>query len=269
MRSWPGARRCTRRTAPSATKAGAAWADSRTCATTPMMQNAELFKAIVIDGALTDNGMLSFSKVLSAEDAEAIRAHLVTLANDLKANPQRGFGGFGPPGGGTARAGRGPCSATGRAAGGRVAPVARRFASLPIHSFFPTRIHAATLPRGRAAILNAQLLRECRQLRARGRWPGAAGRAAIIRVDITSYASAHHMHRHVADVRAAGALDRWPGGAVRARAGIRSGWAAAAVDDGLLGQRHAARRDAQPAPASTVGDQRHLLRARARAARRA
>ena len=65
--------------------------------TTPMMQNDALFKAIVIDGALTDNGMLSFRKVLSPEDAEAIRAHVVTLANDLKANPQRGFGGFGPP----------------------------------------------------------------------------------------------------------------------------------------------------------------------------
>ena len=65
--------------------------------TTPMMQNAALFKAVVIDGALTDNGMLPFKKVLTADDAEAIRAHVVTLANDLKANPQRGFGGFGPP----------------------------------------------------------------------------------------------------------------------------------------------------------------------------
>jgi len=68
---------------------------------TPMMQNADLFKAIVIDGVLTDNGMLSFKKVLSAEDAEAIRAHLVKLAN----GPRPAGGGFGPPGGG---GGRGP-----------------------------------------------------------------------------------------------------------------------------------------------------------------
>jgi quinohemoprotein ethanol dehydrogenase len=80
--------------------------------TTPMMQNAALFKAIVIDGALTDNGMLSFKKVLTAEDAEAIRAHVVTLANDLKANPQRGFGG---PGGGGGQRG-GPAQAAGQGA---------------------------------------------------------------------------------------------------------------------------------------------------------
>ncbi len=80
--------------------------------TTPMMQNAALFKAVVIDGALTDNGMLPFNKVLTAADAEAIRAHIVTLANDLKANPQRGFGGFGPPGGAAPRApGAGPAPA--------------------------------------------------------------------------------------------------------------------------------------------------------------
>jgi mono/diheme cytochrome c family protein len=72
--------------------------------TTPMMQNTALFKAVVIDGALTDNGMLPFNKVMTADDAEAIRAHVVALANDLKANPQRGFGGFGPPGGAAPRA---------------------------------------------------------------------------------------------------------------------------------------------------------------------
>jgi mono/diheme cytochrome c family protein len=78
--------------------------------TTPMMQNAALFKAIVIDGALTDNGMLSFRKVLSDADAEAIRAHVVTLANDLKANPQRGFGGFGPPPAAPRAPGAGPAA---------------------------------------------------------------------------------------------------------------------------------------------------------------
>jgi uncharacterized protein (TIGR02466 family) len=65
---------------------------------------------------------------------------------------------------------------------------------VPVHSYFPTRIHAATLPRGRAALLNARLLRECLQLRhddlAGNRWsarnyPGG----------YTSYASANHMQR--------------------------------------------------------------------------
>jgi len=62
-----------------------------------------------------------------------------------------------------------------------------------IRSFFPTRICDAALPRGRAALLNAQLLRECLQLprddTAGRRWsrrnyPGG----------FTSYASAHRMH---------------------------------------------------------------------------
>ena len=69
---------------------------------TPMLQSAQVFKAIVIDGALTENGMLSFGKVLKAEDAEAIRAHLTKVANDLKTNPPAP-GGFGGPGGGGQR----------------------------------------------------------------------------------------------------------------------------------------------------------------------
>src|SRR5690606_15116376 len=58
------------------------------------------FKAVVIDGALTEAGMLSFEKALSLEETEAIRAHLVSLANTLKSAPPRGGGGFGPPPGG-------------------------------------------------------------------------------------------------------------------------------------------------------------------------
>jgi quinohemoprotein ethanol dehydrogenase len=58
------------------------------------------FKAVVIDGALTEKGMLSFKQALSVEETEAVRAHLVKLANDLKSNPARGGGGFGGgPGG--------------------------------------------------------------------------------------------------------------------------------------------------------------------------
>jgi quinohemoprotein ethanol dehydrogenase len=59
------------------------------------------WRTIVIDGALTEAGMLSFRNALSNEDAEAIRAHLVRLANDMKDNPapRGGFGGPGGPGG--------------------------------------------------------------------------------------------------------------------------------------------------------------------------
>ena len=82
---------------------------------------------------------------------------------------------------------------------------------MPIHSFFPTRIHAATLPRGRAAALNALLLRECQQLAledlagrrwSRGNYPGG----------FTSYASANHMHR-VSPTFAR--LERWIDGQVK------------------------------------------------------
>jgi hypothetical protein len=79
--------------------------------TTPMMQSTEVFKAVVYDGALTENGMLSFKKTLTPEDVEALRAHIVRLANDFKANPRPlGFG----PGGGA----RPPAPA----AGGTTAP---------------------------------------------------------------------------------------------------------------------------------------------------
>ncbi|MEP7314164.1 MAG: PQQ-dependent dehydrogenase, methanol/ethanol family, partial [Pseudomonadota bacterium] len=62
----------------------------------PMLLSGDAFKAIVIDGALTENGMLSFAKTLTAQDAEAIRAHLTRVANDLKANPPPPGAGFGP-----------------------------------------------------------------------------------------------------------------------------------------------------------------------------
>ena len=55
------------------------------------------FQSVVLGGALTENGMLSFKKTLSAADVEAIRAHITRLSNDLKKNPQPAFGGFGGP----------------------------------------------------------------------------------------------------------------------------------------------------------------------------
>ena len=49
--------------------------------------SSEAFKAIVIDGALQANGMVSFRKVLTPEDAEAIRAYVVHIANVAKSSP--------------------------------------------------------------------------------------------------------------------------------------------------------------------------------------
>jgi mono/diheme cytochrome c family protein len=58
------------------------------------LHSPDAFKAIVIDGALEPNGMVSFRKVLKPADAEAIRAYVTKLANDAK-NAPPGFG-FGP-----------------------------------------------------------------------------------------------------------------------------------------------------------------------------
>jgi mono/diheme cytochrome c family protein len=49
--------------------------------------SGEAFKSIVIDGVLQDNGMVSFRKVLTPEDAEAIRAYVVHIANVAKSEP--------------------------------------------------------------------------------------------------------------------------------------------------------------------------------------
>jgi quinohemoprotein ethanol dehydrogenase len=54
----------------------------------------DAFKAIVIDGVLEQNGMVSFRKSMNAEDAEAIRAYVTKLAHQAKNAPP----GFGPGG---------------------------------------------------------------------------------------------------------------------------------------------------------------------------
>jgi quinohemoprotein ethanol dehydrogenase len=63
--------------------------------------SAEGFKSIVIDGAMQGNGMVSFRKVLSPQDAEAIRAYVVRLAHQAK-NAPPAFGPGGGPGPGVA-----------------------------------------------------------------------------------------------------------------------------------------------------------------------
>ena len=48
--------------------------------------SADAFKAIVLDGALAQNGMVSFAKGLKPEDAEAVRAYVVSRALDAQKN---------------------------------------------------------------------------------------------------------------------------------------------------------------------------------------
>ena len=50
------------------------------------LANAEAWKSVVIDGALKDRGMVSFAKVLTPQDAEAIRAYVIERSNWTKAN---------------------------------------------------------------------------------------------------------------------------------------------------------------------------------------
>jgi quinohemoprotein ethanol dehydrogenase len=56
------------------------------------LNSSALFNAIVIDGALQNNGMVSFSEFLSTDDADAVRAYVVSLSNIAKdAPPRPGF----------------------------------------------------------------------------------------------------------------------------------------------------------------------------------
>jgi quinohemoprotein ethanol dehydrogenase len=48
------------------------------------LNSADVFKTIVIDGALTQNGMVSFAKAMSADDAEGVRAYVVSRAIEAK-----------------------------------------------------------------------------------------------------------------------------------------------------------------------------------------
>jgi quinohemoprotein ethanol dehydrogenase len=50
---------------------------------------AEAIRSVVIDGALHENGMVSFKSALTADDAEAIRQYLISRANEDKALERR------------------------------------------------------------------------------------------------------------------------------------------------------------------------------------
>lgn len=47
----------------------------------PVTSSADAFRSIVLDGTLQDKGMASFAEVLSADDAEAVRAYIIGEAN--------------------------------------------------------------------------------------------------------------------------------------------------------------------------------------------
>ena len=49
------------------------------------INSAESFKTIVYDGALKDNGMVSFKPVMTPEEVEAIRHYVIHRANEDKA----------------------------------------------------------------------------------------------------------------------------------------------------------------------------------------
>jgi quinohemoprotein ethanol dehydrogenase len=51
-----------------------------------MNGDARAWHAVVIDGVLTDNGMVSFREDLTADDAEAVRAYVVHRANEDRAD---------------------------------------------------------------------------------------------------------------------------------------------------------------------------------------
>jgi len=48
------------------------------------MKTTEAWHAIVIDGALKENGMAGFGQQINAEDAEAIRAYVIRRAHETK-----------------------------------------------------------------------------------------------------------------------------------------------------------------------------------------
>jgi quinohemoprotein ethanol dehydrogenase len=55
------------------------------------LKSAEVFDSIVLDGALTSNGMVSFRKALQPDEVDAIRAYMVSRAHDAQENGPGGI----------------------------------------------------------------------------------------------------------------------------------------------------------------------------------
>ena len=51
------------------------------------LNSAEVFNSIVVDGALTANGMVSFERALTQEQVDSIRAYVVSLAIEAQRSP--------------------------------------------------------------------------------------------------------------------------------------------------------------------------------------
>ncbi len=58
----------------------------------PMLNSEAAFEAIVLQGALQAGGMASFKGRVSADQVQAIRAYLISWANELKSSPAGGAG---------------------------------------------------------------------------------------------------------------------------------------------------------------------------------
>ena len=52
----------------------------------PVLADAETWKSILIDGALKDQGMVSFAKVMTPEQAQAVRHYIIDEARWARAN---------------------------------------------------------------------------------------------------------------------------------------------------------------------------------------
>jgi alcohol dehydrogenase (cytochrome c)/quinohemoprotein ethanol dehydrogenase len=52
-----------------------------------LLRTSESFDTVVLGGALTQNGMVSFKQALKPEQVDSIRAYLISRANDLKLHP--------------------------------------------------------------------------------------------------------------------------------------------------------------------------------------
>ena len=57
-----------------------------------MLHSADAFNAVVLGGALTEKGMVSFKDTLNENDTNAIRSYIISQAIEAKNNPPRGFG---------------------------------------------------------------------------------------------------------------------------------------------------------------------------------
>jgi len=135
-------------------------------------------------------------------------------------------------------------------------------AAMAIQALFPTLVYSAPLRTRAAAPFNQRLLRECRQLRVDDAAGRRLARARIIRAatplmgrSTACMKSTDIRHpKTAAPAHLAAFARKCRVGSARPQTG----------DDRLLGEHHAAWSRAQPAPASAVERQRHLLRAGAR-----